>query len=439
MTSIQVKDAVPSARSSGLIRAEGLEKEFTAKESLIDRANEYCPPSRSYDSKIQLAAYLADQNPGHDRSFGISRMSRIVLEGLQSRGDVEIQTIVSKTSQRGPENVSVNRSLPWGTRSKLARLLSDHLHPLWIRPDPQPDVYFFPKGYLPFFHELCRPSVVTIHDTIIQYDEDHYPDWRSPWEYGYWAKVLKHTLRHADRIMTVSEFSKRQILAFMQRHGIAEKEILVTYEPCAYESIPQPVSPIKQHHVIHLASCEPHKRTAHLIRWWREAEEQGRDLPSLHLIGKVPPEVEGLLSSSRTIVKRPFLDDAALQDAYSQARALVLPSEIEGFGLPALEAYYLGTPVCFVKGTSVEEILGVATSKGSFDLNHSQSLFDSLAEVMAMDPDEVRKCGLKLRETYAAAKVAERMIEVFMGTANFGKAEEMISHEGTKTRRWEKR
>jgi glycosyltransferase involved in cell wall biosynthesis len=377
-------------------------------------------------SKIFISVYLADQNPGHDRSFGISRMSRIVLEALQSRGDVEIQTIVSKTSERGPENVSVNRSLPWGTRSKLARLLSDHLHPLWIRPDPEPDVYFFPKGYLPFFHELCRPSVVTIHDTIIQYGEDHYPDWRSPWEYGYWAKVLKHTLRHADRIMTVSEFSKRQILAFMQRHGIAEKDILVTYEPCAYESIPQPVSPIKQHHVIHLASCEPHKRTAHLIRWWREAEEQGRDLPSLHLIGKVPPEVEGLLRSSRTIVKRPFLDDAALQDAYSQARALILPSEIEGFGLPALEAYYLGTPVCFVKGTSIEEILGVATSKGSFDLNHSQSLFDSLAEVMAMDPDEVRKCGLKLRETYAAAKVAEKMIEVFMGTANNGKAEENV-------------
>jgi len=42
---------------------------------------------------------------------------------------------------------------------------------------------------------------------------------------------------------------------------------------------------------------------------------------------------------------------------------------------------------------------------------------------MAMDPDEVRKCGLKLRETYAAAKVAEKMIEVFMGTSNFGKAE----------------
>jgi glycosyltransferase involved in cell wall biosynthesis len=95
------------------------------------------------------------------------------------------------------------------------------------------------------------------------------------------------------------------------------------------------------------------------------------------------------------------------------ARALILPSEIEGFGLPALEAYYLGTPVCYVRNTSVEEILAVATSKGGFSLDSSESLHHALAEVMAMDHDEVRTCGLKLREFYTAEKVAKRMLSVF--------------------------
>lgn len=366
---------------------------------------------------MKIITYLADQNPGCDRSYGISRMSYLVLKALQSRGNLKIQAISSQTSQRPPKGVDSVFLLPWSTRRKWLRFLTDHLHPLLRVRESGENVYYFPKGYLPLLSVFCQPSVVTIHDTIIQHDEDHYPSWRKSWDYRYWAVILKHTLRQADRILSVSESSKKQIESFMQRHKIPHKEITVTYEPCVYEYVPQPIRPTKQNHVIHLASCEPHKRTAHLIRWWREAEEQGRDLPTLHLIGKVPPEVEGLLSSSRTIVKRPFLDDAALQDAYSQARALILPSEIEGFGLPALEAYYLGTPVCFVKGTSVEEILGVATSKGSFDLNHPQSLFDSLAEVMAMDPDEVRKCGLKLRETYAAAKVAERMIAIFRDLA----------------------
>jgi len=364
-------------------------------------------------SPISLSIYLADQNPGHDRSYGISRMTQVVMSALKASGRVEIGAISSQTSQQAPDVIGHQHMLPWGTRRKWMRMMTDHLHPLFARPVDRADVYYFPKGYLPYCNDRASPSVVTIHDTIIQYDGDHYPEWRSAWAYRYWARMLKHTLREADRIMTVSQSSKRQIEAFMERHGIPAKEITVTYESCLYESVPQPVGVVKENFVIHLASCEPHKRTTHLIRWWLAAENRGLQLPTLHLIGSVPVEVMPLLASARSIVKRPFLEESALQDAYLKANALILPSEIEGFGLPALEAYYLGTPVCYVKGTSVEEILGVATSKGGFDLQESQSLFNALEEVMAMSADEVQVCGLQLRQTYAAQKVAQRMIEVF--------------------------
>lgn len=367
--------------------------------------------------KIRITAYLADQNPGHDRSFGISRMSQVVLQALQAGGQVRISTISSWTSQQAPEGVEAARILPWGTRGKWVRLLTDHFHPLFGRKGASADLYYFPKGYLPLLDRWCRPSVVTIHDTIIQHDNDHYPHWRNSWEYGYWAMMLKHTLRNANLILTVSESSKQQIHAFMDRHGIARKEITVTYEPCLYESLPQPRDDAKDNYVIHLASGEPHKRTAHLVRWWHEAESQGLSLPMLHLVGTVPPEVLPLLTSSRTIVKRPFLAETALQAAYRAARALILPSEIEGFGLPALEAYYLGTPVCFVQGTSVEEVLGVATRKGGFSLASAASLFDALDEVMTMSPAEIHHCGLQLREAYAASKVAAKIVAGFRQVA----------------------
>jgi glycosyltransferase involved in cell wall biosynthesis len=365
------------------------------------------------DSRINLFVYLADQNPGHDRSFGISRMTQTVLAALLKTGKVSLETISSRTSQQGPREAHANHVLPWGTRRKWMRLLTDHLHPLFVRPEADGTVFYFPKGYLPWWHSFRRPSVVTIHDTIIQYDEDHYPAWRKSREYAYWARMLKHTLSHADHIMTVSQSSRRQIEDFMHRHGIPRNDITVTYEPCIHEQISQPENPAKENYVIHLASCEPHKRSSHLIRWWHLAEQKGHRLPTLHLIGSVPPEVEPLLASARTIVKRPFLDDPALQAAYLHARALILPSEIEGFGLPALEAYYLGTPVCFVRETSVEEVLSVATDKGGFSLESLDSLFSALETVMQMSPEEVRACGLKLRETYAAEKVAGRMLSVF--------------------------
>ena len=368
--------------------------------------------------KLKLSVYLADQNPGHDRSLGISRMSKAILEEISKRDDVTLHVVASKSSQQGPLGKVVPHVMPWGTRSRLTRAFTDHFHPLFSKRNHIPDIHYYPKGYLPLLSKFCHPSVLTVHDTIIQYDEDHYPRWRNRREYAYWATMLKHTLRKADAVLTVSETSKMQIQSFMDRHGIPRKELIVTYEPCLYETVEQPEGDEKKDFVIHLASREPHKRTEHLIRWWHEAELQGRKLPVLHLIGKVPADCDAILAKSNKIVRRPFIPDSELQDTYRQARALILPSEIEGFGLPALEAYYLGTPVCFVESTSVEEILGVVTSKGKFSLSSSESLYAALEEVLAMKPDEIRNCGLKLREIYAANKVADRMMEVFQRLAD---------------------
>ena len=170
-------------------------------------------------------------------------MTQVVLKALQKSGRVAIESISSETSQQTPEGVGSAKILPWGTRRKWVRMITDHLHGLFIcgRHDGrETDVHYFPKGYLPYFCGASTPSVVTIHDTIIQYDVDHYPEWRSEWAYRYWARMLNHALRKADRIMTVSKSSKGQIEAFMKRHAIPVKEIIVTYEPCLYESLPQP-------------------------------------------------------------------------------------------------------------------------------------------------------------------------------------------------------
>jgi len=369
--------------------------------------------SRAANKQIPISVYLADQNPGYDRSYGISRMSDIVLRALYKTAKVTLTVIVSKTSQRAPEGVARTLQLPWGTRRKLVRFVTDHFHPLVSVGRGSGVVNYFPKGYLPFLSGLCSPSVVTIHDTIIQYDKDHYPKWRSRFEYGYWALMLKHTLRNADWVLTVSESSKKQILMFMERHDIPDKKITVTYEPCAYDDIPQPESPEKEDYVIHLSSVEPHKGTSRLVRWWKENETAGREVPPLHLIGAVPEEVKEMIKETESIVKRPFLTEEELQRAYRGARALILPSEIEGFGLPALEAYYLGTPVCFVKGTSVEEVLSVATKKGGMLLSDPDSLIGALDEVLQMSPEEVRRCGHRLREVYSLVAVSERMLKVF--------------------------
>lgn len=410
-------DFEPSSQSSSLLAKDKSNRASAEPNQTKCESRNGISENKSGGELVRVSTYLADQNPGFDRSFGISRMTQMVMRALHHFCDVNILATTSKTSQRPELDNKKIIELPWGTRSKFMRFFTDHFHPLFGRGKNDIDVHFYPKGYLPFLSGMCRPSVVTVHDTIIQYDQDHYPKWRSRWEYAYWSLLLRHTLRKADRILTVSESSREQIRAFMARHKIPAREITVTYEPCAYENVAQPNHPAKGENVIHLASVEPHKRTAHLIRWWYEAEVNGKNLPTLHLIGSIPPEVLPILSKSKNIVKHPFLEDHALQDAYKSAKALILPSEIEGFGLPALEAYYLGTPVCFVEGTSVEEVLGVTTHRGGFSLESMDSMISALEDVMSMTSDEVRTHGLKLRETYASEKVAARLMVIFQDLA----------------------
>ncbi|MEY3896540.1 MAG: Alpha-D-kanosaminyltransferase, partial [Verrucomicrobiota bacterium] len=171
----------PAARCFGeAVREErkypcGATETFALTETPTHRRTETPAPAPTETPKhrntetpaVSITAYLADQNPGHDRSFGISRMSQVVLEALQASGRVRIGTITSHTSQQAPTGVNSTRVLPWGTRRKWIRFLTDHFHPLFLQRVSVPDIYYFPKGYLPLFSGFCHPSVVTIHDTII--------------------------------------------------------------------------------------------------------------------------------------------------------------------------------------------------------------------------------------------------------------------------------
>jgi glycosyltransferase involved in cell wall biosynthesis len=367
-------------------------------------------PAPARKSPLRISAYLADQNPGNDRSMGISRMSEVILEAIARRENVDLHVVVSKSSQNGPDHGTARSVFPWGTRNPLMRIVTDQLHPIfsmWWKPS---DIWYYPKGFLPYFGAASAPCAVTVHDTIIQYYWDHYPGWRRKYEYNYWAQILKHTLRKADVVFTVSENSKAQIESFMERHGIPNKEILVTYEPCVYEKFPQPESPEKDAYVIHLASREPHKRTEDLIRWWEERAQTKQDLPVLCLVGKIPKSCVSIVSGSTCFKTLPFLEDSDLMKFISRARALIMPSEVEGFGLPAIEAYYLGTPVCYTLGTSVEEILAGIAPKGGFDLAQPSSLWPALDEVLAMPAAEIRRAGLALREKFASEKIVGRIL-----------------------------
>ncbi len=365
-------------------------------------------------ARLRIAVYLADQNPARDRSLGISSMTRTLLRSLEKLDRIEPILFTSSSSLGASGFDGMRRvRLPLPTNARPLRVLIDNLHRALL-PPPGADAWFYPKGYLPWLVTHGKPTVATIHDTILQHYADHYPEERSAFEYRYWIGLIKRTLRNASMILTVSNHAHRQILAFCDRYRITPPEIRVIYEGSDFETWVDAPPAVKRDAVVHLASVLPHKKTRLLLERWRQFQQDGdRDLPELRLIGRFLPADEQLARSLDRVHLMPFLPDEKYAAEIRHARALILPSEIEGFGLPALEAYYLGTPVCYVRNTSVEEVLGPSTTVGGFNLEDPASLRAALDQVLTLAPEATAASARHLRQRFSSDAFAAAVARAF--------------------------
>ena len=109
--------------------------------------------------------------------------------------------------------------------------------------------------------------------------------------------------------------------------------------------------PILPQYFVAVGTLEPRKNLSMLLRIWTDARADGAPLPALRLIGqrgwitRANSDTDRLLSHLRPdVVHLPGLADAALVEQVSGARALLLPTQAEGWGLPLAEACALGVP-----------------------------------------------------------------------------------------------
>jgi glycosyltransferase involved in cell wall biosynthesis len=207
--------------------------------------------------------------------------------------------------------------------------------------------------------------VGTVADVILQFEADYYPESRSKLAFDYWVWLLRHSIRTLDLILTVSEFSKRAILELCDRYRMTCPPIIVTYEGVEISTSIEQLPQTKENYVVHLASKLPFKAPTWLLKQWLSLSESKKDLPELRLVGDL--DVQGAATLSKIARARlvPPLPRPQLEELIAKARALLLPSEIEGFGIRSVEGYLLRTPVAYARETALEEILG-SDSPGGF-------------------------------------------------------------------------
>ena len=357
-------------------------------------------------ASLAVTFYCADQNPHRDRSLGITSYTRGLLTHLQEKPGISLSAVTSRSSFALPDGVP-SRRLPFRTDSMPGRLVADHLHPLWAR--SRSALWHYPKGFLPAIARPAAPAVCTIHDAILQHYADHYPQTRSRTDFAYWIGVAKISISRADAVLTVSESARAGIQAFCERHRLKLPPLYVTYQGV---NLQRPSSELRKgDYVLHLASPLPHKRTRWLCDVWRELQRAGRDLPKLLLVGSADEQTLAAISRMSGIEMRGAVGRGELSTLMAQARALLLPSEIEGFGLPAVEAYAAGTTVAYVKGTAVAEVLG-GDAPGGFDLD-PDSFRVALDEVLSLSSSTVEQKTAELAQRFSWEGAVERTVAAY--------------------------
>ncbi len=237
------------------------------------------------------------------------------------------------------------------------------------------DAFFSPSvyGYFPLPPGL--PTVVVVHDAIAE----RFPALTLPTRRDrlFWRMKVRLALQQASLVLTVSDYARDEIARHLRirpadvrvaLEGVAA-EYSPSTDPAAIRSVAARIGlPAGARWLMYVGGFNPHKRVDLLVRA-HAAVARRHPSPPLALV-LAGPQAEGFhqdvagiraaiaASGTETLVFWPgYLDDADLRHLHSGAVALALPSESEGFGLPAVEAASCGTPVIATAASPLPSLL----------------------------------------------------------------------------------
>ena len=255
---------------------------------------------------------------------GTARWLNGLRRGLEARDGIDV---VPLTWGGGGRLTAVARDVVWYPvllPRAAARANVDVLHCTIFRGPPRARV----------------PTVVTVHDLAVLRHPELFPAWTRL----YGATALRPTVRAADRVFAVSEFSKREAVELA---GVDPDRVDIV--PNAVEPVFRPDGPaLEGDYVLAVGTLEPRKNLARVVEAARRAGVE------LRLVGAPGWGDSGVAGTHVTWLGR--LDDDELAAAYRGARALVFPSLYEGFGIPVLEAMASGAPVVTSSASAMAEV-----------------------------------------------------------------------------------
>jgi glycosyltransferase involved in cell wall biosynthesis len=223
-----------------------------------------------------------------------------------------------------------------------------------------------------------------------------------------WYRVLLPILaKRVRKVFTPSEHVKQKV---MRRFGI--ENVVVTPNGVDHAFFHPDASPkeldLPKCYILFVGSIEPRKNLDLLLRAWGEIKNDFKEteLIIVGVSGNVFRSVH-LLQEVERVRFLGYVEDEILAILYANANVFVLPSQDEGFGLPALEAMASGTPVIVSDGGALREIVNEAGL--IFCLSNPVGLKSALTECLSNAELrlELKEKGLVRAQQFSWQRTAE--------------------------------
>ena len=254
------------------------------------------------------------------------------------------------------------------------------------------------------------PQVTVVHDVIpLDFPGDY------PRQQLYFRRLVPAVLRRARMVVAVSEATRRRVI---DAYGLSPARVRTVLNGFDVERF-SPEGPAfgdgALPYVLFVGNLLPHKNLPRLVQAFAAAAASSP--ARLVVVGGGRPRAVAQLRAlaaraGATVEIRSFVPPPELAPLLRGARALVLPSLAEGFGLPAVEAMACGTPVIVSNVSALPEVVGDAALL--VDPLDVTALGEAIARVLSDDRlrKELSARGLERAARFSWSRCAAELLTV---------------------------
>jgi len=279
----------------------------------------------------------------------------------------------------------------------------------------KPDVFFSPDSFMPLGMHI--PSVITIHDTAYL----RFPKYIGKSNLNYYQRYMPKFVEEAAHIITVSEFSKKEICDFYQ---VDPGRVTVIYNGVSsrFKPVGKDARAKTQHqysdgkpYFLYVGAIHPRKNLARLIEAFDLFRKTTKSDMQLLIAGHQSWQFNDMLNAYEAAKHKgdiritgyiPYED---LPRVVGSARALTYVSLYEGFGLPVVESMACGTPVLTSSADSSGAVLAEVAGEAA----------------LTVDPESIEAIADGMRQLYEDASMHDRLCDLGLANSkryNWGKS-----------------